>query len=140
MSNDSAWMLPQEAFSWIEDHIAPGSTILEFGSGQGSKHLAQIYDLFSVEHNPEFLKSESGTFIYAPILLSSDYPGEIGWYDIEKVKQQLPEKIDLMIIDGPTGLIGRSGLLSHTGLFSWDFPVLIDDLHREREYLMSQHL
>ena len=45
-----------------------------------------------------------------------------------------------MIIDGPNGNIGRSGILSHLDLFSWDYPILIDDLQREKEFELSQRL
>ena len=140
MNDESPWMLPQVVFEWIEKNIAFGSTILEFGSGEGSKRLALNYNLYSVEHNPEWLRSSNGTCLYAPIKLSDEFPGEIGWYDLISVKEKLPKNIDLMIIDGPNGSIGRSGILAHTDLFSWTFPVLIDDLHRENEYQFSQQL
>jgi hypothetical protein len=140
MKDDLPWMLPTPAFEWIETNIASGGTILEFGSGEGSKRLAMTYSLYSVEHNPEWLNVSGGNYLYAPIKLNDEFNNEIGWYDLEPIKHKLPTQIDLMIIDGPNGTIGRSGLLNHTDLFSWDFPVLIDDLHREQEYLFSQHL
>jgi hypothetical protein len=140
MNEESPWMLPTMVFEWIEKNIAFGSTILEFGSGEGSKRLSLNYQLYSVEHNPEWLRSSNGICLYAPIKLSNEFPGEIGWYDLSSVKEELPNKIDLMIIDGPNGSIGRSGILANTDSFSWEFPVLIDDLHREREYQFSQQL
>lgn len=140
MTESSSWMLPESAFDWIEANINSGDTILEFGSGEGSTRLSSMYNLFSVEHNPEWLNISEGNYLYAPIKLSNEFNDELGWYDIEQIKHQLPTKIDLMIIDGPNGTIGRSGLLKHIDIFSWDFPVLIDDLHREREYLFSQRL
>ena len=140
MNEQSPWMLPTVVFEWIEKNIDFGSTILEFGSGEGSKRLSLNYELYSVEHNPEWLHSSNGICLYAPIKLSNKFPGELGWYDILSIKEELPEKIDLMIIDGPNGSIGRSGILDYTDLFSWDYPVLIDDLHRESEYQFSQQL
>tara|TARA_B110000305_G_C19269822_1_gene553859 strand:+ start:419 stop:943 length:525 start_codon:yes stop_codon:yes gene_type:complete len=140
MQIETSWMLPLPIFEWIEENIPFGSTILEFGSGEGSKRLSVNYDLYSIEHNPEWLGFSQSTYIYAPIKLSDKYQGEIGWYDIERIKEYLPSKIDLMIIDGPNGSIGRSGLLDHVDSFSWEFPVIIDDLHREKEYAFSQHL
>ena len=140
MDNESAWMLPPKVFEWIETNIAFGSTILEFGSGEGSKRLSLNYELYSVEHNPEWIHSSNGTCLYAPIKLSDKFPGELGWYDLLSIKDKLPKKIDLMIIDGPNGSIGRSGILAHTDFFTWEYPVLIDDLHRENEYQFSQEL
>ena len=137
---EKPWMLPSSVFEWIEENIPFGSTILEFGSGEGTKRLSVNYDIYSVEHNPEWLGFAKSKYIYAPIHLSDKFPGEIGWYEINRIKENLPSKIELMIIDGPNGKIGRSGLLEHTGIFSWDFPVIIDDLHRENEYLFSQEL
>ena len=140
MNDESPWMLPHSVFEWIEKNIAFGSTILEFGCGEGSRRLALNYELYSVEHNPEWLYSSNGICLYAPILLSDEFPGEIGWYNLQSIKEKLPQNIDLMIIDGPNGSIGRSGMLAHTDSFSWEFPVLIDDLHREKEYQFSQQL
>jgi len=140
MQVERSWMLPQQVFEWIEENIPFGSTILEFGSGEGTKRLSVNYDLYSVEHNPEWIGFAKSTYIYAPIRLSDKHPGEIGWYDIDRIKEKLPSKIDLMIIDGPNGSIGRSGLLDHIEYFSWDFPIIIDDLHREKEYIFSQTL
>jgi len=140
MSNELSWMLPPEVFEWIETNISFGSTILEFGSGEGSKRLSSNYNLYSVEHNPEWLRATNGVCLYAPIELSEEFPGEIGWYDLKKIEKELPKKIDLMIIDGPNGTIGRSGMLAHVESFSWTYPVLIDDLHREREFTFSQEL
>ena len=140
MNENLSWMLPPPVFSWIEENIPFGSTIVEFGCGEASKRLSENYNLFSIEHNPEWLGFSSGTYIYAPIKLSDEFSGEIGWYDINLIKEKIPTKIDLMIIDGPNGAIGRSGILAHIEFFSWTFPVVIDDLHREKEYTFSQKL
>ena len=37
---NKGWMLPIEAFEWVEKNIPEGSTVLEFGSGDGSQRLA----------------------------------------------------------------------------------------------------
>tara|TARA_B110001452_G_scaffold264254_1_gene266976 strand:+ start:837 stop:1358 length:522 start_codon:yes stop_codon:yes gene_type:complete len=140
MQVERSWMLPQQVFEWIEENIPFGSTILEFGSGEGTERLSVNYDLYSVEHNPEWIGFAKSTYIYAPIRLSNKYPDEIGWYDIDIINEKLPSKIDLMIIDGPNGSIGRSGLLEHIEYFSWNFPIVIDDLHRDKEYVFSQAL
>ena len=81
MRDNLPWMLPNTAFEWIEANIASGGTILEFGSGEGSKRLAISYSLYSVEHNPEWLNVSGGKYLYAPIKLSDEFNNEIGWYD-----------------------------------------------------------
>lgn len=137
MNEDHSWMLPPQAFDWIEKNIPFGSTILEFGSGFGSQRLSKNYNLFSIEHDSAWIGESGGTYLHAPILPKDDFPNEIGWYDMRKITSLLPEEIDLMIVDGPNGTIGRSGLLKHTNLFDWTFPVLIDDLHRDSEKQMA---
>ena len=67
LSDETAWMMPKEAFEWIENNIPFGSKILEIGSGKGSERLAVNYTLFSVEHNPEWINKYNSNYIYAPI-------------------------------------------------------------------------
>ena len=118
MSSESAWMLPLNAFRWIEENLPHGSTILEFGSGEGSKLLMDNYDLFSVEHNPEWLRLNDKKCLYAPIKINDKFPGEIGWYDLELIKKSLPSQIDLMIIKATL------------------FPELLKERQRKRIHLL----
>ena len=37
---NAGWMLPNEAFSWIEERIPSGAVVIEFGSGDGSVRLS----------------------------------------------------------------------------------------------------
>ena len=72
------------------------SIILEFGSGMGSKTLAEICAVYSIEHDERFLDiHESVNYIHAPlkeIEPLSDFD-EIKWYDIEKIRANLPKKL-----------------------------------------------
>ena len=128
------WMLPTAAIQWIEDHIGSGEKILEFGSGEGSQQLTENYELFSIEHDVNWIGKTQSTYIHAPITsnpTSSRY-GEKGWYDPNAL-DNLPETVALIIVDGPPGEIGRSGLLEHLdALPDWRF-LLVDDTDRAEE-------
>ena len=128
------WMLPASAFAWINQNVPKGSTILELGSGYGSRVLAESYELFSIEHDRDWVgRFGSVLYIYAPIVDN--------WYCPKTILEQAPEFYDLLIIDGPPGVIGRLGLLDHLNLFAWGpTPVLIDDLHRKSERDMADAL
>ena len=62
------WMLPKAAVQWIEKNIDAGENILEFGSGDGSQQLAENYELFSIEHDVNWLGKTQSTYIHAPIV------------------------------------------------------------------------
>ena len=139
---DVSWMLPESALNWIETNIPYGSSILEFGSGHGSERLSQHYSVYSIEHDEEWLDVFPVNYIHAPIIeneVSTTY-GELGWYDPAFIASKIPEKIDLIIIDGPNGSIGRTGILGCLDLFDWSIPVLVDDIDRDAEYNLSQEL
>ena len=42
-------------YLWIKENLSPDSTILEFGSGTGTKELVKHYQVTSVEHSKEWL-------------------------------------------------------------------------------------
>ena len=143
LSDETAWMMPEEAFEWIENNIPFGSKVLEFGSGKGSERLAVNYTLFSVEHNPEWINKYNSNYIYAPIKLyeqDSQKKG-LGWYEIEAIKNNLHENnFALIIIDGPPASIGREGIMDHLWILDKSEYILIDDLQREKEFELSQML
>ena len=128
------WSLPEELMAWIWTHIPDGSTILEFGSGNGSLKLSEKYDLMSIEHDPKWLHLSNGRYIYAPIVenKSSSNFSECGWYDIEKLVD-LPVFFDVIIVDGPTGTIGRSGILEYIDQMPRCDYLIIDDTDRKPE-------
>lgn len=39
--NLDGWAIPREAFEWIYENLPHGSTILELGSGNGTKELGK---------------------------------------------------------------------------------------------------
>lgn len=134
-------MLPDEVMSWIFTNISQGSTILEFGSGHGSIILSTKYNLISVEHNAEWLGLSSGDYIHAEIVenpISTEF-GQKGWYNPEKLLH-LPPFVDLIIIDGPPGGVGRLGILEHLELLPSFRYCIVDDTDREEETFLLEKL
>ena len=135
-------MLPREALDFILTHVAIGSTVVEFGSGHGSELLAERFRLISFEHDEEWLGVTSSHYIHASIQSNhySDLEGETGWYDAKTVIDNWPKDIDCVIIDGPPGAIGRTGILSIIDLLREVPIILVDDVDRPQELKLSQTL
>lgn len=121
----SGYKLPGFAFDWIENNIPCGSTILELGSGDGTKRLAMHYNMYSIEHDPFWVNRHDSTYIYAPI--------KKDWYDVRFLKNKLPKYYDLLLVDGPPGKIGRLGFIENIGLFDTNTCMLFDDVKRKEE-------
>ncbi len=136
----SGWELPEKAFQWIEKNIPFGSNIVELGSGHGSVRLSENYNVWSVEHDETWLNISSNTYIHAEIVPFSVNGIEGLWYNVEKIKHSLPEKYDLLIIDGPPSTIGRNGVLTFQEIFTWNCHILVDDTHRAQEKFIADEL
>lgn len=124
------WSMGRETLNWIELNIPFGSTILELGSGKSTIDLAENYKVYSIEHNKKWLNlSSKSHYIYAPIV--------DGWYNAEILEKEIPEKYDLIIVDGPPAQIGRMGFYNNLHLFNTAIPILFDDIERpvEKELL-----
>ena len=126
------WTIPKELFDWIRANLPDGKTILELGSGEGTHELRKHYTVHSIEHDLAFVKE--GNYIHAPIIRYRGYD----WYDLTKLKA-LPE-YDLLLIDGPTSVIGRRGFTKHLDLFNLNVPIVIDDTQREAERIIAMDL
>jgi len=117
--------ISKELLDWILKNIPEGSTILELGSGYGTKELVKKYNVYSVEHNEEWLNiAEESNYIYAPL--------ENGWYDREILIKELPKKYDVLLIDGPPGLC-RENIIKNYDLFENMSYVIVDDTNREND-------
>jgi hypothetical protein len=139
---DESWMLPKEALEFVIDHVEPGSVVVEFGSGHGSEVLSKHFDLYSFEHDEAWLGVTSSTYIHAPIVENqhATEEGEKGWYDLEIVKQNWPKDPQCVIVDGPPGFIGRTGILSMLEELASVLLILVDDVDREAELQLSHML
>ena len=110
-------------FDFIRERIPEGATVVELGAGHVStKALSIFYELYSVEHNPEFVGLYKGVnYIYAPTVN--------GWYDREVLKKNLPENYDLVLVDGTSRhlIIENMDLFNHSALF------IVHDTYRKEE-------
>lgn len=139
---DESWMLPQEAVEFVLQHVEPGSVVVEFGSGHGSEVLSKHFDLHSFEHDEAWLGVTSSTYIHAPIEENqhATEAGETGWYDVEIVRQNWPKDVQCVIVDGPPGFIGRTGILTILDELR-DVPmILVDDIDRQAELQLLDKL
>ena len=135
------WMLPGEVIAWINDNLPKGCTIVEFGSGHGSVALSSRFNLISVEHDEDWLNLSNGTYVHAKIVQNpiSNQHKQTGWYDPESLVN-LPDFVDLIIVDGPPGDIGRIGLLHHLALLPRSNYWVVDDTDREAEAILLENL
>ena len=134
-------MLPGEVIAWINDNLPKGCTIVEFGSGHGSVALSSRFNLISVEHDEDWLNLSNGTYVHAKIVQNpiSNQHKQTGWYDPESLVN-LPDFVDLIIVDGPPGDIGRIGLLHHLALLPRSNYWVVDDTDREAEAILLENL
>lgn len=147
------WSFTECCFNYIREILPEGKTILEFGSGCGTKQMSKHYKMYSIENYKEWIDKYDSTYIYAPI---KEYSSEAwwdeapfeapegishegggdkqkGWYDPEIVKNNLPKDYDLILIDGPNGMFGRGGFYKYLDWFKHDVPIIIDDVNRKAE-------
>jgi hypothetical protein len=126
------WAAPQAVHEYLERRLPEGAHILELGSGSGTTRLVEHYEfqVTTVEHDPEYLNKCAGaTYIHAPIIS--------GWYDTSILRTELPAGYDVLLVDGPTGAIGRGGLFSNLDLFDTSKPMIFDDVNRQPEYELA---
>jgi len=116
----------QTFHDWIIKNLERDSNILEFGSGIGTSRLSEHFNMTSIEHDTKFVGLYDSEYIHAPI--------KNGWYDVSKLESVLGKKFDLILVDGPTGIIGRDGWIRNMNLFKLDDTIIImDDLNRNKE-------
>jgi hypothetical protein len=89
-----------------------------------------MYNVYSVEHNKNWVGKYSSNYIYAPI--------KNGWYDTEVLAKKLPENYDLILVDGPPGAIGRGKFYDNLHLFNTNVPMIFDDVNRDGEYALME--
>jgi len=114
--------ISKELLDWILENIPEGSTILELGSGYGTRELVKRYNVYSVEHDEKWMDiAEGSNYIYAPL--------KDGWYDVDYLNGKLPENYDLLLIDGPPNIY-RGNFVNHYDLFQNVKKIIVDDTHR----------
>jgi hypothetical protein len=117
--------ISKELIDWIWENIPEGSTILELGSGYGTKELVKKYNVYSIEHDEKWMGiAEGSNYIYAPL--------KNGWYDREILIKEIPKKYDVLLIDGPPNIY-RGNFVNHYDLFQNVKTIIVDDTHRNND-------
>jgi len=113
-------------FEFILKRFQNKNVVVELGAGLCSTEaFSKFYEVYSVEDNPNFINLfENVNYILSPI---KNY-----WYDREIVLDNLPKKIDLVFVDGPSGSGNRNGLLDNLDLFE-NCSFIFHDTYREPE-------
>ena len=133
--NLDGWAIPREAFEWIYENLPHGSTILELGSGDGTKELVKYYNVISIEQDQKWIGVvPESKYIYAP-LKEYKYSHSCSWFD-DSCLNQLPTEYDLLIIDGPVGN-NRGNFVHFMEHFKKDVPYVIDDTNRSGDMEMA---
>lgn len=158
------WSITEACFNYIKDLLPEGKVILELGSGWTTGELAKYYKMYSIESEQKWVDKYDSTYIYAPIkkynkgstdswwdededipfVAPEGIPPEKGkgiqssWFDPDKIKSNLPEKYDLILVDGPNGRYGRGGFYTYLDWFKKDVPIIIDDINRNSERVLLE--
>ena len=135
-------MLPEEALMYVLEHCKKGAIVVEFGSGHGSQKLADHLELYSIEHDEDWLGLTSSTYIHAHIKTNehASKVGQSGWYDAKIVIDHWPEGVELVIVYGPPGFIGRFGILSIQDKLKKVGRIIIDDVDQPGTLMIVEEL
>jgi len=115
----------------IRSIVPDGSKLLELGSGDGTKYLAEHFRMTSVEDDPAFLNKHDSTYVHAPIVQGCPLGT---WYSPDVIRS-IPRDYDAILVDGPSyrASLGRLGFWVFHGLFNTDVPIFVDDVNSEME-------
>ena len=137
------WSIGEGILEAVENLLTSESNILELGSGIGSKSLAEICNVYSVEHDENFLNLHSHVnYIHSPIIdiePTTEFM-ETKSYDFDIVQNKMPKRVDLIIVDGPPEYIGRSGLLHNLDIFDSECIWIVDDVLRTKDQKLANYI
>ena len=143
IKKQTSWSVGAGILEAVRNLVTKDAVILEFGSGIGSKSLAEICNVFSVEHDENFLNLyDTVNYIYSPLVEMESSPEfmETKSYDFDIIRQKIPSSIDMVIVDGPPEYAGRSGLLSNLSLFNDECIWIVDDVLRPKDQKLANYI
>lgn len=137
----------EQAVDLIRYLLPEKSSILEFGCGVTSKLLLNWYNVYSIEHNMQWLNHPNAYHVPLKEYNEIDFKSpdgisclpfsekQVAWYDPDKLSSVLKNipNYDLIIIDGPNGNYGRGGFYTYLDLFNTDAHMVFHDLNRQAE-------
>lgn len=123
-----SWSIDKAVYDWMVNHLPEGKTILELGSGNSTQVLVSKWKVVSVEENIDWVNKYHTNYIHAPI--------KNNYYDIDILKEKLPVKYDLMLVDGPA-YGNRNNMLNHLDIFNIESSgcsiFVFDDVERPND-------
>ena len=138
------WSINEECFKYIKETLPPGKTILELGSGRGTRLLLKHYNVISIEEDINWVNRYSkAQYIHAPIKyytspILKKISGCTGWYNPDIINEELNGKnkkeYDLILVDGPARSGGRIGFYEFLDLFDTTKPMIFDDIERPKDF------
>ena len=128
-------MLRPDVSTDLEPHL------LEFGSGPSTGLLSRFMRVTSIENDPVHGYRDVG--LRFPVNVQH-VPFVDGKFQLKP--EHIPPAYTGLLIDGPIGVLGRSGVLSQLDLLGLNdaarrnIPIFVDDVQREHELKMAIEL
>ncbi len=143
------WRLSDNVIKYLKENLDENSSIIEFGSGDGTNILSKHFKMYSIENDEEWIDKYDSTYLNVPLTkyTKETFPegysffgeNDLWWYNPDELKKQLEEKVDeydMLVVDGPKGY--RGGMLDCIELFNTDKPILFDDVHDEWHMALAE--
>ena len=114
-------------FNLIIEHLEKGKTILEFGSGDGTRKLISYgYKVYSVEQNENYCNLHHDNYLHAEL--------NDGWYNNNKVVDFVGGiTYDAILIDGPASGDRRKIIDCLGKPFFENVLLFVDDIERKND-------
>lgn len=112
---------------WKNEH---GDLLVEFGSGKSTAIFSMIGNVFSFDHDSNYVNHEN--IIHSPL--------KGGWYDLKPEDKAIIKEASVIVIDGPVGMTGERYNFDLSVLPKKDCIVFIDDCHRPKDKEMAEQI
>ena len=115
----------------IFSSVDSGKTILEFGSGDGTKKLVEHgYKVYSIEENVNFCNLHHDNYLHCS-LVGDSY--DTRTYNVQEVLDFVSDiKYDAILVDGPANG-ARHNLVELFSHLNTDVVIFVDDIERRSD-------